>query len=252
MNSSDSEVVIDEISDRSESPEVVQDNQPNVPEKPFECETCGKKYKQRRYLSGHRRNHLGIKNYKCEYCKKMFHSRFDRDHHGLTHANERFKYFPCIIAGCQQRFEKMRELMKHLRESHEISEESPATCRECPENFGKLKPFLIHVSRKHQIGTNIPIFPLFPALTHLQTPEQALNFGKQLGNEIVDMMNDPDLSALVVPLLPTIQEVMNCDFEGMRRRRPTGTSGGNREEEEEEEEEDEEDEEEEEEPDTLN
>ncbi|ULU08810.1 hypothetical protein L3Y34_019790 [Caenorhabditis briggsae] len=163
----------------------------------------------------------------------------NRDHHGLTHANERFKYFPCIIAECSQRFQKMKELMKHLRESHEISEENKATCRKCPEEFGKLKQFLIHVSRKHEIGTNVPIFPLFPALTHLQTPEQTLNFGQSLGNSIVEMMNDPDLSALVVPLLPTIQDLMNCDFRELTRRKPAGVLGGSQEEKEDEEDEEE-------------
>ncbi|ULU08809.1 hypothetical protein L3Y34_019790 [Caenorhabditis briggsae] len=239
MNSMYSETEIYDVPDRSESPEVVHGNQPNVPEKPYVCQICGRRYKEKRYLFSHKKNHLGIRNYKCEYCKKMFHTRFERDHHGLTHANERFKYFPCIIAECSQRFQKMKELMKHLRESHEISEENKATCRKCPEEFGKLKQFLIHVSRKHEIGTNVPIFPLFPALTHLQTPEQTLNFGQSLGNSIVEMMNDPDLSALVVPLLPTIQDLMNCDFRELTRRKPAGVLGGSQEEKEDEEDEEE-------------
>ncbi|UMM20702.1 hypothetical protein L5515_015880 [Caenorhabditis briggsae] len=150
MNSKNSETEIYDVPDRSESPEVVHGNQPNVPEKPYVCQICGRRYKEKRYLFSHKKNHLGIRNYKCEYCKKMFHTRFE----------------------------------------------------------------------------NVPIFPLFPALTHLQTPEQTLNFGQSLGNSIVEMMNDPDLSALVVPLLPTIQDLMNCDFRELTRRKPAGVLGG--------------------------
>ncbi|PIC21060.1 hypothetical protein B9Z55_026037 [Caenorhabditis nigoni] len=64
---------------------------------------------------------------------------------------------------------------------------------------------------------------------------------------VIFQLDDPDLLPLVAPLLPTVRNLLTCDFEGLRRRKPTGTSGANREEEEEEEdEEDEEDEEEEE------
>ncbi|CAR99039.1 Protein CBG25786 [Caenorhabditis briggsae] len=49
--------------------------------------------------------------------------------------------------------------------------------------------FLIRkITWESEITNNVPIFPLFPALTHLQTPEQTLNFGQSLGNSIVEMI----------------------------------------------------------------
>ena len=54
-------------------------------DRPYNCETCGKGFLQRRFLEEHYNVHTGAKPFKCQYCPKAFGSQGTHAGHEKSH-----------------------------------------------------------------------------------------------------------------------------------------------------------------------
>lgn len=77
--------------------------------KPFECEVCGKKFKNKPLLNCHLIIHRGEKRYQCQYCSLKFLKKKYLSTHILTHTGER----PFICTICGKGFKQSGDMRKH-------------------------------------------------------------------------------------------------------------------------------------------
>lgn len=79
-------------------------------EKPFICDICGMAFRQIGHLKGHKLAvHSGLKQHKCQYCKKSFALRSNLTIHERLHTGE--KPYACTI--CTKKFNDSNGLKRH-------------------------------------------------------------------------------------------------------------------------------------------
>nr|CAD7430695.1 unnamed protein product [Timema monikensis] len=99
-------------------------------ERPFECEECGRTFKEKTILRKHLRIHYGERNYMCELCGKKFVSLENLGVHKYSHLDRAIMKMKCQF--CEQKFATRQRLKKHIR-TH--SGERPHLCEVCCRGF---------------------------------------------------------------------------------------------------------------------
>ena len=153
--------------------EVHSKNQPHIRnktiqtvEKPYSCNTCGKGFKTKQYLSVHIRTHSGDKPYSCDSCDKCFTQSNSLKKHRRIHTRD--QPYPCNLCGkkftmqwnlqlhyrihtgekphscgiCDKSFSQHNSLMGHLR-IH--TGDQPYKCETCGKHFTQSSNFSVHI-----------------------------------------------------------------------------------------------------------
>ena len=89
--------------------------------KRFQCEHCGKSYKQKSSLNTHRRIHTGEMPFKCEDCGKRFKQQVNLTYHKRIHSNEQ----PFECEDCGKRFRFAKYLSNHKKHRKSCSRTAP-------------------------------------------------------------------------------------------------------------------------------
>lgn len=112
--------------------------------KPFSCDTCHRKFSERKEMELHRAGHGGGRPRACQYCSKSFRKPSElRDHLRRMHTNER--PFQCQL--CSKAFFVAHELKQHLMVH---TGERPFTCSFCPRTFTQKGNLKRHHERHHR------------------------------------------------------------------------------------------------------
>uniref|UniRef100_A0A1I8HQT3 Zinc finger protein n=1 Tax=Macrostomum lignano TaxID=282301 RepID=A0A1I8HQT3_9PLAT len=120
-------------------------------QKPFQCDTCQKKFSRRSYLNAHISVvHRKAKPHKCKRCGKSFSAKHDLHVHSRSHTGER--PFECKV--CGKRFSISSSLTTHSRQH---TGEKPFECKQS-HNALRLhtgeKPFECKVCGKTQFSVS--------------------------------------------------------------------------------------------------
>nr|XP_045016471.1 zinc finger protein 467 [Jaculus jaculus]XP_045016472.1 zinc finger protein 467 [Jaculus jaculus]XP_045016473.1 zinc finger protein 467 [Jaculus jaculus]XP_045016474.1 zinc finger protein 467 [Jaculus jaculus] len=110
-------------------------------EGPCACPDCGRSFTQRAHMLLHQRSHRGERPFPCSECDKRFSKKAHLTRHLRTHTGER--PYPC--AECGKRFSQKIHLGSHQK-TH--TGERPFPCAECEKRFRK-KTHLIRHQRIH-------------------------------------------------------------------------------------------------------
>ena len=97
-------------------------------EKPYECKTCRRRFKQSAHLKKHELIHTGEKPYECKTCKKRFNINGSLDTHMRIHTGE----VPYECKTCKRRFNTTGSLKTHERKH---TGELPFVCKTCSKRF---------------------------------------------------------------------------------------------------------------------
>ncbi|XP_004629066.1 zinc finger protein 467 isoform X1 [Octodon degus] len=119
-----------------------------VPEKPFGCGECERRFRDQLTLRLHQRLHRGEGPCACPDCGRSFTQRTHMLLHQRSHRGER--PFPC--SECDKRFSKKAHLTRHLR-TH--TGERPYPCAECGKRFSQK----IHLGSHQKTHTGERPFP---------------------------------------------------------------------------------------------
>ncbi|XP_050303708.1 zinc finger protein OZF-like [Anthonomus grandis grandis] len=119
--------------------------------KKFECETCGKKFKNRQQLNNHNRVHTGEKPYECDVCKLKFTSLQNLFNHKKKHT-DKYKIYKCN--SCDKSYPTPGELQNHQRVVH--TGEKPFLCEICSNSFGSARNLGLHIRSVHEKNEKCP------------------------------------------------------------------------------------------------
>ncbi|XP_046747065.1 zinc finger protein 354A-like isoform X11 [Diprion similis] len=108
-----------------------------IPEKPNQCEICGKMYATQKSLKIHVGKHTGEKSYSCDTCGKKVRSRASLRDHLRLHTGQK----PVICCYCNKGFTKRSTMTVHMR-TH--TGERPYKCDICPKTFTQRTSLVIH------------------------------------------------------------------------------------------------------------
>ncbi|KAL3987845.1 hypothetical protein ACER0C_012163 [Sarotherodon galilaeus] len=108
-------------------------------EKPFSCEACGKKFRRKDNMLVHIRTHTGEKPFACNICGKAFSDRSNLICHIRYHTGE--KRHSCET--CGKRFYHKGNLTVHMATHTGIK---PYHCNTCGKRFIRLEKLKSHIS----------------------------------------------------------------------------------------------------------
>lgn len=114
----------------------------------FVCDLCSKSYKSKIDLKLHiRKIHLGILNYPCKYCGRVFKDWSTRHYHNLTlHEPSRLK-FACDF--CPKKFTGKFRLDEHRAMHLDVRKHQ---CSDCEKSFKKVRHLNDHRKTVHANG----------------------------------------------------------------------------------------------------
>lgn len=77
----------------------------------YECEKCGKKFRQIQSLNDHIKRHYNLRNFACSLCGKTFYKQFNVLEHMRIHTGER----PFSCEFCDKTFTRTLLLRNHIK-----------------------------------------------------------------------------------------------------------------------------------------
>ncbi|XP_050419627.1 oocyte zinc finger protein XlCOF26-like [Adelges cooleyi] len=120
----------------------------HVIEKPFQCTTCLRFFKNKQCLKKHHiRKHSGTKAYSCDVCNRKFSLKDALVSHEKTHTCS--TQFACYL--CNQRFREKRYLQRHLS-TH--NKNNVMNCPMCMKEFTRKDNLDRHVRNTHLESEN--------------------------------------------------------------------------------------------------
>ena len=111
--------------------------------RPFECEECGKRYKEKKALTRHKKTHAETRPYTCGRCGKGFFRQYYLLRHVSSSSCKKGK--PCKV--CDVMFQERDMLFNHVREHFDTQVE---ICNRCGEPFTSVKMLRKHKRSHHR------------------------------------------------------------------------------------------------------